>query len=258
MDPARFAEACRLSNRARELARQCFEVRRSSPPLMRGSEALAFATVFSQLWGRKELVELHQTWLDELLERKALVERHTGIDDTHRLLWLHLAPFYSNALMNYVEVRCRAPIVFEEVNYVGWDELDPQDPYRSLARRMLTVGFLDPELRVQCIGDWAPAFRISGCVLYNHMFRRCSMADSSFVKLLQEKLQQVGIPLLVLDGDCIDETVDPCSTFTKVSAFVEALNLQKYGNPFGAHTRRNGPSLDESGSPWLATKLAKP
>jgi len=233
MDPGRLYEACVLSNGARDLAMQCFDIRRSSPPLVRGSEAVSFAAIFSQMWGKQELVQLFETMLAELLERKEKVERRIGVDDTHRLLWLHLAPFYSDALLDYIELRCHAPIVFEEVNYVGWDVLDPDDPYRSLARKLLTLGFLDNQSRIERICDWAPQGNINGCILYNHMFRRCSMADSTFIRQLEERLQQINVPLLVLDGDCIDETIDPCSTFTKVSAYIESLNLKKYGNPFG-------------------------
>jgi len=48
--------------------------------------------------------------------------------------------------------------------------------------------------------------------------------DSCFAKRLRGELQTIGVPLLVLDGDCLDETIDPCSTNTKVRAFIEALN----------------------------------
>jgi predicted CoA-substrate-specific enzyme activase len=233
LDLGKLSEACELSNQARAVAMECNELRLTSPPLIRGTEAVLFATVFSQLWGRAEFVELQKVFLEELQERKSDVEREFSIDDTHRLLWLHLPPFYSSQLLNHIEVACNAPIVFEEVNFVGWDELDPGDPYRSLARKLLTVGFLDPELRVQHICNDSVRARFSGCILYSHGFGRCSMADSSFIKHLREELSRVNIPLLVLDGDCIDETTDPCSTHTKVSAFVEALNQKKHGNIFG-------------------------
>ena len=59
------------------------------------------------------------------------------------------------------------------------------------------------------------------------------MADSCFAKRLRSELQAIGMPLLVLDGDCLDETIDPCSTTTKVRAFIEALNLKKFGSLFG-------------------------
>jgi hypothetical protein len=31
----------------------------------------------------------------------------------------------------------------------------------------------------------------------------------------------------------LDETIDPCSTNTKVRAFIEALNVKKFGSLFG-------------------------
>ncbi len=132
MDWGRLKEACALSNEARRLAMKCNHLRFTSPPLMRGSEAVLFAIIFSQLWGRRELVELQRTLLEELAANKEAVERKIGIDDTHRLAWLHLPPFYSSRLMDFIEVSCDAPVVFEEVNFVGWQELDPEEPYRSL------------------------------------------------------------------------------------------------------------------------------
>ena len=233
MDPARLKESCALSNEARELAIECNRLRATSPPLMRGADAIMFAVMFSQLWGKKELVAMQRTLLDELQESKALVERKTGIDDTHRLVWLHLPPFYSSTLMDFIEVTCNAPVVFEEVNFVGWQPLDPEEPYRSLAKKLLTVGFLDPELRATEIRNFACEAKITGFLLYNHMFGRCSMADSCFTKRLRSELQTIGTPLLVLDGDCLDETIDPCSTNTKVRAFIESLNQKKFGSLFG-------------------------
>ena len=240
MDPGRLQEACGLSNEARSLALQCNHLRFTSPPLMRGSEAVLFAAIFSQLWGKRELVDLHRTLFEELQAAKEAVEREIGIDDTHRLVWLHLPPFYSSRLMDFIELTCNAPVVFEEVNFVGWDELNVEDPYRSLARKLLTVGFLDPEFRAAQVRKYAPDAKITGFLLYNHMFGRCSMADSCFSKRLRSELQTVGIPLLVLDGDCLDETINPCSTRTKVRAFVEALNLKMFGNLFGDR-RGSGP-----------------
>jgi predicted CoA-substrate-specific enzyme activase len=235
MDPGRLRHACDLSNQARGYAMKCHELRSVSPPLIRGGESVLFANMFSQLWGKPEMVELQKALLEELEERRG--ELHDiAVTDTHRLAWLHLPPFYSSRLMDFIELTCNAPIVTEEVNYVGWEELNPDDPYRSLARKLLTVGFLDPQLRVQHITNYAVKGKLDGCVLYNHMFGRCSMADTSFIKHLREELQQVNTALLVLDGDCLDETTDPCSTMTKVSSFVEALNTKKYGNLFGYRT----------------------
>jgi benzoyl-CoA reductase/2-hydroxyglutaryl-CoA dehydratase subunit BcrC/BadD/HgdB len=233
MDPGRLEDACRLSNEAREYAILGSRLRFTSPPLVRGGRAVYFANVFSQLWGRQELVDIQRQFLSELTHARQRLGERVQLEDTHRLLWLHLPPFYDTQLLDYIEVHCRAPIVFEEVNFVEWEVLDVRDPYRALARKLLTVGFLDPKLRVQFIREAIVFGKFNGCVLYNHGFGRCSMSDSCFSKHLREQLQQVPIPLLQLDGDCVDPTIDPCSTYTKINAYVEGLNTQRFGNPFG-------------------------
>ena len=233
MDKGRLEEACHLSNEAQRISQKCNDLRLNSPPLIRGSTAIYFATVFSQLWGKQELVDIQNQFYRELEEKRDEIDGKIFVEDTHRLLWLHLPPFYDSKLLDHIEDSCNAPIVFEEVNFVDWERLDPSDPYRSLARKLLTVGFLDPKRRVRYIRETSIASKFNGCVLYNHGFGRCSLSDSSFIRHLREELKQVPMPLLLLDGDCVDATIDPCSTFTKVNAYVEALNCKKYGNIFG-------------------------
>ena len=211
----------------------CNELRYNNPPLIRGAQAIYFSTIFSQLWGRPELAAVQKALYHDLVKLRDELDGRVKLEDTHRLMWLHLPPFYDTAILDHIEGCCRAPIVFEEVNFVGWQPLDPADPYRSLARKLLTTGFMDPALRVRFIVEEAKKIRLNGCILYNHGFGRCSMSDSSFIKHLREELTREAIPLLVLDGDCVDTTTDPCSTETKINAYIEALNEQKYGNIFG-------------------------
>ena len=242
MDPARLEEACVLSNEAAEYARKCQELRFTSPPLVRGSEAIYNAVVFSPLWGGADLVEMQKAQYEELLAKKEWAEKRYSIDDTHRLLWLHLPPFYDTKHLDFIEGACNAPIVFEETNFVAWDPLDPKDPYRSLARRLLQSGFLDPAQRVEYVRKSVPAGRFNGVILYTHGFGRCSLADRALAKHLRETLDDLGVPLLALEGDCMDASIDPCSTSTKISSFVEALNLKRYGNIFGKVKSRSAES----------------
>lgn len=233
LDPARLEEACELSNQAAEYSRKCNELRFTSPPLIRGSQAVYNAVLFNQLWGRQELVDMQKALYEELLMKKEWAEKRYSIDDTHRLIWLHLPPFYDTKHLDFIETTCNAPIVFEETNYIGWDNLDVKDPIRALAKKLLTTGFLDPKLRVQYVKDVARKAKLTGCVIYTHGFGRCSLADRPFTKRLRQELEKIGLPLLALEGDCMDASIDPCSTSTKISSFVEALNLKKFGNLFG-------------------------
>lgn len=233
MDPARLEEACILSNEAADYARKCTHLRFTSPPLVRGSEAIYNAIVFSQLWGTREFVEIQKCQYEELLAKKAWADERYSIDDTHRLLWLHLPPFYDTKHLDFIEKVCNAPIVFEETNFVGWENLDPKDPYRSLARKLLQSGFLDPQLRVEYVRRAIPEGKFNGVILYTHGFGRCSLADRALSKHLRETLDAEGVPLLTLEGDCMDASIDPCSTTTKIASFIESLNLNRYGNIFG-------------------------
>ena len=237
LDPARLEEACVLSNLAADYSRKCNELRWTSPPLIRGSEAVYNAVIFSQLWGTQELVDIQKAYYEELLQKKEWAEKRYSIDDTHRLLWLHLPPFYDSKHLDYIETVCNAPIVFEETNFVGWAPLDPKHPFESLARKLLTTGFLDPKLRAKYVKDISAKAKFTGCILYTHGFGRCSLADRPFTKLLREELEEIGLPMLALEGDCMDASIDPCSTTTKIASFVESLNLKKYGNLFGRMRR---------------------
>ncbi len=240
LDPARLEEACRLSNEAAALAKKCAHLRFTSPPLVRGSEAIYNAVVFSQLWGTQDLVDIQQAYYEELLAKKEWAEKRYALGDTHRLLWLHLPPFYDSKHLDFVEKTCNAPIVFEETNFVAWEPLDPKDPYRSLAKKLLQSGFLDPSLRVEYVKKAIPAGQFNGVILYTHGFGRCSLADRAFSKQLRETLDAIGVPLLALEGDCMDASIDPCSTVTKIASFVEALNFKRYGNIFGIGGKKAG------------------
>ena len=233
LDMGRLEEAIDLSNQAAAYGRKCNELRWTSPPLVSGSEVIYNAVVFSQWWGTQEFVDIQKQFYEELLQKKAWAEKRYSIDDTHRLLWMHLPPFYDTRHLDFLEERCNAPIVFEETNFIGWGPLDPKDPLRSLAEKLLTTGFLDPALRIEYVKKAIPAAKFSGCVLYTHGFGRCSLADRPFARHLRTALEEMGVPLLALEGDCMDASIDPCSTVTKISSFVEALNLKRYGNLFG-------------------------
>jgi len=108
MDPAKLAEACEHSNEARHYSLLCNELRHSSPPLIRGGQAIYFATIFSQLWGRPELTAIQKTLFEELRAIRDEIGDSVKLEDTHRLLWLHLPPFYDSSLLDYIEVKCKA------------------------------------------------------------------------------------------------------------------------------------------------------
>lgn len=234
MDMNKLEETFFYSNLARDVAIKCNELRYTNPPLIQGRVAINFANLLAQGWGAKEFVDIQDQLYDDLVEQKEKLEKaQIGIEETHRLGWLHLAPYYSTELMDFIERDCNAPIVMEEANSVRWEPLDFNEPYISLAKKVMDAGFLNMEKRIEYIAQELKNSNANGCILYNHMFSRCTMADITVIRNLRAALTEIGVPFLVLDGDCIDPTIDPCSTFTKVQSFIEVLNHKKFDNYFG-------------------------
>ena len=128
MDWGRLKQACALSNEAQSSP---FAATICGPQVLRCSAAarpFCLPSCSRNCGAKRSWSSLQRTLLEELCEAKKSVEREIGIDDTHRLVWLHLPPFYSSRLMDFIELTCNAPVVFEEVNFVGWQPLDPEEP----------------------------------------------------------------------------------------------------------------------------------
>jgi benzoyl-CoA reductase/2-hydroxyglutaryl-CoA dehydratase subunit BcrC/BadD/HgdB len=115
-----------------------------------------------------------------------------------------------------------AAIAFEETSFVWWDTLDEEQPLRSLARKMLANYYNGPvERRVDMALRHITRYQCVGAVHFSHWGCRQS---SGALHVLRGRLRREGVPLLVLDGDCVDPTnLQMGPLRTRVEAFVEML-----------------------------------
>jgi benzoyl-CoA reductase/2-hydroxyglutaryl-CoA dehydratase subunit BcrC/BadD/HgdB len=145
--------------------------------------------------------------------------------EKYRLLWLHLKPYYSNELMNFLE-QSGAVLAFEEMDHVYWPPLDPDRPFLSLGRKVLSHFAYKPLAeRIRMIRNLAAQYRVDGIVHFSHQGCRQSCGGSLMIK---DALQEEGWPVLVLEGDCIDGRDDTGgSMLTRLQAFLEVLEERK-------------------------------
>ena len=220
LDEGRLAQACRLSNAARESWLAAHRLRQEAV-LMPGSLGMRnlFGTTF--LFGSPAAVEVSEALHAELHRR-----RETGwapeTPPRCRLLWIHFAPLYRNSFLDYLENGLGAAIVVDITNHVWWDALDPQDPYRSLARKALGHYYLGgPAERVSVYQGLARRFGVDGAVHFLHAGCR---AIPGAVHLVKDALAAVGVPLLELHGDCIDSRgFSDEQARTRLEAFIEMM-----------------------------------
>jgi benzoyl-CoA reductase/2-hydroxyglutaryl-CoA dehydratase subunit BcrC/BadD/HgdB len=217
----RLEKAFSRSNRAREMQLQVNELRRDPASPLDGGEALAFFYLLLVGQGHPDTVHIYATLARELAEGiKNSWSRDRG---RFRLIWMQLKPYYRNDLLPYLENELQARVVFEEVNDVFWPPLDPDRPYVSLTRKILSNPALGPGRRRLERAKWlAQRYNAGGVIHYSHW--GCRQAVGS-VYYLKEGLNQSGISFLSLDGDCVDPSnFPPGQAKTRIESFVEMLD----------------------------------
>lgn len=235
-DPDKLREIIENTNRARRYHILTEELRAGNPALAFGSELLKRAMLYSTGWGSREFVDVTKAYYEELAERaRRLAPGESplfSLDEKHRILWLYLWDYNDASIFQALEGEMGCAIVAEELNHIHWPVLDPDQPYESIARRIVQpINHINS--RMSYIMEMAKTYRVDGIILFAHFFGHCPLASES----IQHQIRNSGYPTLFLDGDCLDDTRRSSSTITKVQAFAEQLNLKRYGTIFGVSAR---------------------
>ncbi|MCL5025589.1 MAG: 2-hydroxyacyl-CoA dehydratase family protein [Chloroflexi bacterium] len=223
LDPARLASAIRESNEARSYLVKINALRRQHPGLLSAADAAVFLYPTSLLLGSRDGTALYRAFYEELL---AAARQRTPDDSAGlRVLWLHLLPYYPHHLLDHL-TNAGATVVFEEMNEVYWEPLDPQQPFASLARKCINTLWNGPlSNRIAAIRRLASEHRIDGAVHFSHWGCRQS---TGALPVVAAALQADGVPLLVLDGDCVDARSYSDGQYrTRLEGFVEMLESRR-------------------------------
>jgi benzoyl-CoA reductase/2-hydroxyglutaryl-CoA dehydratase subunit BcrC/BadD/HgdB len=223
LDTDKIKEAIKYSNETRNYFLKVNELRKNKPTPMLGGEAIDYAIMLSHMFGCKEMAEVCRTLYEELNER---VKNRIGSldEEKYRILWRQLRPYYSNEIFDYLERKHRAAVVFEEVNFIHWPEMDPEEPFKSLAERLLSNPPLDFSKKwLTYTTGLIDSYAIDGIVEFAQWGCRFLTANTQIVK---DTLQK--IPVLVIDGDCIDRRdYSDAQIKTRIDAFIEILDRKK-------------------------------
>lgn len=224
-EEARLAEAIRRSEEFRNNMIRANELRCRVPSPISGNDMLSFIYLFFIGQGSREAAEISACLTGEI-EGKIARGYENGAEK-FRLLWLHLKPYYSNEVMGFVE-QAGGVLAFEEFNHIYWPPLEPDEPFLSLARKVLTHFDYKPvSERIRVIRELAEKYRVDGIVHFSHHGCRQSTGGSL---ILKDALQEAGWPVLNLEGDCLDGRNEAAGgMLTRLQAFFEILEERKKG-----------------------------
>ena len=228
MEKHALAEAIDLSNQAREKMIELNHVRQDPLSPLAGHDALGFMVPSHYLAGSQYSVDFYTAMVDELSGVIATRRKNGEVADEKeiRLLWLELKPYFKADVFDKIEKAGKTKIVFEEINHVYWDKLDPDKPYESLARKLISNhnnGPLDNRLKV--IKTLAKDYNVDGIIAFSTWGCR---RNNAAIPTIKTELAKEGYPLLNLDGDCVDDSNYMSGQIaTRTEGFVEMLGARK-------------------------------
>jgi benzoyl-CoA reductase/2-hydroxyglutaryl-CoA dehydratase subunit BcrC/BadD/HgdB len=226
LDPAGLAEALRLSNEAREYNLRINELRRLSPCPLSGSDALSYVLDMQFFgFGSEAGVSFFKTLYEELNTR-ADNGRGAVAEEKYRLLWLHqIRPYYPNKIISHLE-EMGASVCFGEANHIYWEPLDPDNPFESLAAKMLAnPGGGTLERRSGLALELADRYKIDGVIHFSHWGCRQSCGGEYVIR---DMMRQRDVPMLILSGDGADSrNYSEEQTKLRLDAFLEMLEARK-------------------------------
>jgi benzoyl-CoA reductase/2-hydroxyglutaryl-CoA dehydratase subunit BcrC/BadD/HgdB len=227
LDPQRLTAALERTNRARALLVELYDLAAARPGPARRRDLVNFALVISLLLGTETAVEVARTYRDELAARVAAGT--AGIPNEQvRLMWLQNRIQFRTPLEEQLEQAHGAAVVVDELNSITWDPIDLDDPYPSLARRMLSIPLVGPvERRIAQLQQLARRYAVDGAINPCHWGCRQGTGARG---LVEQGLREVGVPVLNLEVDCVDpRNFAPGQLATRLEAFIELIHSRRAG-----------------------------
>lgn len=233
LDPSDWDRVFSVSNETRDLMLQVNRRRRRRPSPFYGQAAFTVSFLAMLMMGTPFLRDCYRDLLSELESQSLEAE-----EGDHRIAWLLAYPYFQGNFIGYLENELGVHAVAEELGYVFWPRLDPDQPHRSLALKMLSNPNLGPvSNRVDLVQRLVREYKVDGVLHFSHWGCRQGCGG---VRPIADALARLRVPFLELDGDCIDSrNYAPGQTRTRLQGFVELMEKRKSKKP----PARPGPGL---------------
>lgn len=192
-----LSQAVSLSNLAAAAWHEIAQARLHGKLLLNGRRAFALNFIGQLLRGTQAGAKGFERLLTERGRRDLLGPSGPRF----RLLWLHTVPHFDHSLVQLVQDR-GGVVALEEMACMQLDQVDPDDPFPGLARRLLEHPLWGTaSRRARLTLELARLSRADGVVHFNHWGCRQGLGS---VPVLRQAFLQAGIPFLAVDGDALD------------------------------------------------------
>jgi len=208
-------------NQSSTLLKDVYNLAKTKPSPVDNALLKDVGTVVTLLMGTKEGVDICQAFKDELSHRIE-TGRHEASKEKTRLMWIQNRiqyPFPMNKMLDDLGAK----IVVDELNNVTWEPMDPDNPFESIAKRMISIPFSmgTPE-RIRQMQNLARDYQIDGAINPCHWGCRQGTGARG---MISKGMQDINVPVLNLEIDCVDSrNLAKGQIETRVEAFMEMLS----------------------------------
>ncbi|MCC8152213.1 MAG: 2-hydroxyacyl-CoA dehydratase family protein [Lachnospiraceae bacterium] len=163
--------------------------------------------------------------MPEILEFYKIME--TEVADAPKfhgvnIFWVHLLPWYQETLQSYFNGSDKYQIQGIEMSLDYTEPLDTAHPLESLAKKMINNIYTGSyERKANLVRDVVQEIQPDGVINFCHW--GCKQSSGGAM-ILKEKMQEIGMPFLILDGDGMDRRNSHDGQIrTRFEAFLEMI-----------------------------------
>jgi benzoyl-CoA reductase/2-hydroxyglutaryl-CoA dehydratase subunit BcrC/BadD/HgdB len=219
----RLEEAVSLSRDTSLLWKACLEMNASFPAPWTFFDATIHMGPAVVARGTRESVEYYEGLLKELRERAA-AGISTVPDEKHRLYWEGM-PIWGKLrpLSEQFSALHASVVASTYCNSWIFDQLDPADPFTSMARAYTELFIVrDEAYKEQYISRCFDLYRFDGILF--HDAKTCPNNSNNRYGMPERLMKRLGVPALTINGDLNDlRCYSEEQARTNIEAFIEQL-----------------------------------
>lgn len=225
MNPDNLRNIIEQSNKARGVMLEVYEMARAIPTPARPKDMINLYYLMALIMGSDYAIEMAETYRDDFI--KKIKNKKQGVPGEQiRLMWYQNRIQFNNPLAQMLEDEFKAAVVVDELNDITWDPIDPDNPYKGLAKRILNNPLVESlDKRIEHLIQLAQTYQVDGMINPCHWGCRQGTGARG---LVEAGLKKAGIPVLNLEVDCVDaRNFSEGQARTRLQAFVEMLLARK-------------------------------
>jgi len=224
LDPESLKQAVIYTNQTRKLKIEIYNLLKQIPSPANPYILRDFGFVSPVFDGTKAMVDICETFIEEF--QNTINAGLCGVTGENiRLLWIQNRIQFKcsikKTLMDEFKVN-----IFDDINDINWEPIDPDDPYIGFAKRMLCYPLnFNAEKKLELLLNQVKEFKIDGVI------NPCNWGCRQVIGirgLINNGLKEIGIPVLNLEVDCVDSrNLAEGQVRTRLEAFLEMLSHNK-------------------------------